>query len=472
MSSSRKVRVRFAPSPTGLLHIGGARTALFNWFFAKANGGEFVLRMEDTDKERSMREFEKDIKDSLAWLGITWDEIYRQSEREEIYKKYLENLLKDNWIYHCFCTKEDLETQRQAMLSQGLAPRYSGICRTRKISEIEKKLKNGDNYVLRFKVRETKIEFEDLIRGKITFDTSLIGDFVVARGLNSPLYNFAVVIDDALTEITHVIRGEEHISNTPRQILLANALNLDIPQFAHLPIILNADRSKMSKRFTDTALSYYIKQGYIREALINFMAYLGWHPKENKDIMNVDEIINEFELGRVGKGGAIFNIDKLEWLNSQYIQSMAPEKFIVLAKAFLPDEWKLTPRMAESTKTRVKKLSDVKGLVDFYFELPNYSADMLLWKDNNLKDTVGNLRKIYKLIESMQENKFKALPLEGFIMPKLPEGGRGDILWPLRVSLSGKKKSPSPFEIMEVLEKKESLKRIYIAIEKAHIHGT
>jgi len=236
MNSKNKVRVRFAPSPTGDLHIGGARTALINWIFAKANDGQFVLRIEDTDVERSKTEFEEDIKKGLKWLGIEWDEFHKQSERANIHREHLEKLLEEGKIYYCFCTKEELEIERQAMLTQGLAPKYSGKCRMLKEDEVKEKLNGGGDHVLRFKIPKTKIQFKDMIRGSIEFDTSIMGDMVVARDLDKPLYNFAVVVDDNLNEITHVIRGEDHISNTPRQILIMNALGFDIPKFAHLPL--------------------------------------------------------------------------------------------------------------------------------------------------------------------------------------------------------------------------------------------
>lgn len=466
MSSKETVRVRFAPSPTGFLHIGGARTALFNWIYAKSKHGAFVLRIEDTDKERSRKEFEKDIVSGLTWLGLEWSEFYRQSERSSMHREHLEKLLNEGWIYYCFCTEKELEEERQAMLSQGLPPKYSGKCRGLEGAETKKRLDRGEGHVLRFKVREAKLEFKDMIRGTITFDTGLIGDFIVARDLDKPLYNFAVVVDDALSNITHVIRGDEHISNTPRQILIMNALGFDVPKFAHLPIILNPDRSKMSKRYADTALREYIKAGYLKEAMVNFLAYLGWHPKEDKEMMSIQEIINEFDLSRVQKGGAVFNAEKLEWLNGQYLQMLHPKEFVDAAEPFLPEGWKLTPEMAASAQTRVKKLSEVKELVDFYFELPAYETGLLRWRDQSLKDTAQNLKGALHMIEKIPNNKFRTDVLEKHLLENIAKERRGDVLWPLRVALSGKKESPSPFEIMEALGKEETLKRIHAAMGK------
>ena len=322
MAPAKQIRVRFAPSPTGPFHIGSARTALFNWLFAKANNGQFILRVEDTDKERSKPEHEEDIKMGLEWLGFTWDEFYKQSERTEIYEKYLRELLDKNKLYYCFCSKEDLEAERQAMMSQGIQPKYSGKCSALESDEVEKRLSNREDHVLRFRVPNDTISVKDVIRGMVKFDTTLMGDIIIAKDLNNPLYNFTVVVDDALMKITDVIRGEDHLSNTPKQVLIAEALGFESPRFAHLPIILNPDRSKMSKRFSDTALSDYINQGYLNQAMVNFLAYLGWHPKEDKEIMNIDELVKEFDLGRVQKGGAVFNAEKLEWLNSYYVSHL------------------------------------------------------------------------------------------------------------------------------------------------------
>ncbi len=466
MAKDAKVRVRFAPSPTGPLHIGGARTALFNWLFAKAKGGVFVLRIEDTDKERSKAEYEEDIKSGLTWLGIEWDELYRQSDRGEIYKEYLEKLLKENKAYWCFCTKEELEAQRQNMLMQGLAPKYSGRCRGVSSDDAKARLKGGENAVLRLIIPENEIRFKDIIRGEIVFDGKLIGDTVIARDLESPLYNFVVVIDDVLTEITHVIRGEDHISNTPKQVALMEALGFEVPEFAHLPIILNPDRSKMSKRFADTSLSEYIQKGYAKEAVINFLALLGWHPEGDREIISQEELIREFSLERVQKGGAVFNEEKLSWLSSYYFKEMPFDEFEKRVGEFLPKDWKLNEEMMASVKERVARLEEAKELLQFYFQLPNYNAELLSWKDMSKDEVRENLDKAYAMIEEIPEKDFKTDLLEKRLLEAIPSNGRGEILWPLRVSLAGLKNSPSPFEIMAALGKEESLRRIEQAQSK------
>jgi glutamyl-tRNA synthetase len=469
VASRKKVKVRFAPSPTGPLHIGSARTALFNWIFAKANNGVFVLRIEDTDKERSRPEYEEDIKDGLSWLGLEWDEFYRQSDRADIHREYLEKLLEEKKAYYCFCKKEELEIERQAMLTQGLAPKYSGKCRSLKGGEVKERLEKEEGHAIRFKISSTRIQFKDLIRGNISFDTSTMGDMVIARDVGEPLYNFAVVVDDSLNEITHVIRGEDLISSTPRQILIMNALGFDVPEFAHLPIILNPDRSKMSKRFADTALSDYRKEGYIKEAMVNFLAFLGWHPKDETEIMSIGKLIKEFDIGRVQKGGAVFNIDKLNWLNSNYIAGMDVSLFMEEAQGYLPGEWKLTPEIAVSVQGRAGKLGEVKELVGFYFDLPDYDVKLLRWKSSTTQDAALNLKESLALIADIPEDKFTKEFLENEILGKISKDDRGDILWPMRVALSGQKASPSPFEIMAALGKKESERRINSAIDKTGI---
>lgn len=460
------VKVRYAPSPTGPHHIGGARTALFNWLFARREKGIFVLRIEDTDRERSKPEFEEEIKNTLQWLGLNWDEFYRQSERLPLYEEHLKKLLNENWIYHCFCSKEELEAERQAMMAGGLAAKYSGRCRNLSKEQVQKHLEAGESYTLRLKMPETKLTFKDLIRGQITFDTTLIGDVIIAKDFNQPLYNFAVVVDDALMNITHVIRGEEHISNTPLQIVLAKALELPLPQFAHLPLILNPDRSKMSKRFADTSLKEYIDGGYLMEAVVNFLAYLGWHPKEDKEVMSLEEIVKEFDLNRVQKGGAVFNPEKLDWLNSHYMKNLPLEELIPRARQFVPPEWQMTPAIVNSVRGRIKDMSELKELAAFYFQLPEYPANLLQWQEADLPTTASNLLRALELVSAIPEEKFNQKFLEESLLAAIVRENRGDILWPLRVALSGLKASPSPFEIMEALGKEESLHRINLAIEK------
>ncbi len=466
------VRVRFAPSPTGSLHIGGARTALFNWLQAKSQGGHFILRIEDTDRARSTPESEADIIEGLTWLGITWDEFYRQTDRVGIYREYLRKLINDGKAYYCFCSKEDLEAERQALTAQGFPPKYSGLCRSLSKEETTKRLDAGNDHVIRFKVPAKEIIFDDLIRGRIKFDASLSGDIIIAKDLDQPLYNFAVAVDDSLMNITHVIRGEEHLSNTPKQIMLAEAMEMNAPQFAHLPLILNADRSKMSKRMSDVALHDYRNKGYLPQAVVNFISFLGWHPKEDKDVMNLEEIASEFELGRVQKGGAIFNTDKLDWLNGQYISRMDPEDLIEAARPFVPGDWTLTPAMVSGLKGRIKTLAEAPEALSMFFELPEYEIGLLKWKDMQLSQITLNLESALTVLSKIDGKDYERSNLEKVLSPLAPEGNRGEFFWPLRVALSGRKVSPGPFEIMEILGKDESLDRIGKAIVKSkEIHA-
>ena len=465
-----KVRVRIAPSPTGFLHIGTARTALFNWLFARNQNGEFIVRIEDTDVERSKPEYDEDIIRSLKWLGFTWDEFYRQSERTELYKKYLEKLFSEKKAYYCFCTKDQLEIDRQAMMTQGFSPKYRGTCRGISQEEVDRRLQEGMPSTIRLIVPEKKVSFKDFIRGTVTSDLALLGDIIIAKDLKTPLYNFAVVIDDYETHITHIIRGEDHISNTSKQIALAEALHLSLPEFAHLPMILNPDRSKMSKRFNDASLKDYIEKGYLREAILNFLALLGWHPQGDKDIFYLDDIIPEFDLKRVQKGGAVFNMEKLDSLNGHYIRTLPLEELITRLKPFLPEEWTVSPFMVESVKGRMRTLSEGPELLEFYFVLPDYASTLLRWRETSSSETIFNLQKTEAVIKEFTEEESHNLSLvtERLMALTNPEN-RGAILWPLRAALSGKQASPSPFEITAALGKIESLRRIELALQKLSV---
>lgn len=446
------------------------------------------MRIEDTDIERSNVEYEKDIINGLKWLGLEWDEgvdiggdfgPYRQSERLDIYEKYLKQLLDEHQAYYCFCSKEQLDSDRQAMMSQGMAPKYSGRCRNLSQEEIQKKVSKGEPTVIRFCVPEKEVEFSDIIRGKVKFNAGLMGDLIVAKNLRTPLYNFTATVDDFLMKITHVIRGEEHLSNTPKQILIQKALSFDELKYAHLPLILAPDRSKLSKRYLETSLNDYKNQGYLAEAMINFLAYLGWHPQDDREIFSTEELISEFDLKRVQKAGAIFNIEKLEWLNGQYIKKIPSENLAEKLKEFIPLEWgsennrEILIKAVSAEKERIKKLTDFRNLADFFFELPNYDSRLLAWPrpavEGQIMDkqkTLNNLKILIEEINKIFKADFDRENLEKAIMPLTEVWGRGDLLWPLRVALSGKEASPGPFEIMEVLSKDKILRRLDAAVEK------
>jgi len=488
-----------APSPTGHLHMGSARTALYNWLFARQNGGTFVLRIEDTDKERSKKEYETEILEGLAWLGIDWDEgpvpissqkigkfpisnfqfpreikergdfgPYRQSERTEIYKKYLKELLEKGEAYYCYCTKEDIEAQKQALAAQGLPPKYNGHCRNLAEPPAGKKPE-----VIRFKVPEVKVEFDDMVRGKVAFDAALFGDMIIAKDLDNPLYNFAVVVDDALMEITHVIRAEDHISNTPKQILMQRALGFQEPIYAHIPLILNPDRSKMSKRFADTAVMDYRNDGYLAPAITNFLAFLGWHPKGDEDVLSENELTAQFDLSRVQKAGAVFNQEKLNWLNREYLKKMSDAEIAEAVLPFFEQEKIVADRerieaVVAVVRGRANTLKDFASAGKLFFELPMYDASLLVWKNTTPETVVPMLRKVADALGELTYDHFDRSTLSTIMTTVIGQGNRGEVLWPLRVALSGQAMSPDPIEIMAVLGKEESLRRIKVAVEKCH----
>lgn len=493
------VRTRIAPSPTGFLHIGTARTALFNYLFAKKYQGQFVLRIEDTDLERSDVKFEKDIIEGLKWLGLNWDEgpiadaqnqksirqpadknqnyfgkygPYKQSERIETYEKHTKKLLDEGRAYYCFCSQEELEDQRADMISEGLAPIYSGKCRNLSKEEIAEKLNGNNKYIIRFKMPDKKITFNDLVRGKLEFDASIIGDFAIAKNIGIPLYNFAVVVDDFEMKITHVIRGEDHISNTPKQIALCEELGFPIPEYAHLPLILGHDRSKMSKRDGATSIIEYKEQGFLPEAMINFMALLGWNPGNDHEIFSLEKLIKDFSIERVQKSGAIFNIQKLESINGYYIKHKPIEELIKLCQPYFnkagydTSDEKLK-KIVKLEQERLKKLSDITEVAKFFFEPSDYLAEILVWKKSDKEKTLAALEDVLKNFESVAESDFNIQNLKP-ILDALTEkhNGAGEVFWPLRVALSNQESSPPPLEIAEILEKKETLKRIKIAIDK------
>lgn len=481
-------RVRIAPSPTGYFHIGTARTALFNWLFAKKYDGKFIVRIEDTDRERSKIEFEKDIIEQIKWLGLTWDEgveaggdfgPYHQSERSDFYEKYLRQLIQRNKAYYCFCSAEELEIKKQEMTARGESPKYDGCCRNLSIEAVEKKLKNKIPYVIRIKTPDKKISFSDMIRGKIEFDCSLFGDQVIAKSFHEPLYNFAVVIDDHHMRISHVIRGEDHLPNTPKQIILYEALEWEVPKFGHLPLILAPDKSKMSKRFGDVSVAEYRKIGYLPEALFNFIVFLGWHPEERvgesiKEILTKEEILDLFDIKRIQKGGAIFNVDKLNWINSEHIKRLSIDELTEKSLPYLEKSFgkeifadqKYLKKVIELHRERIKKLSDLPELAGYFFDLPDYPKELLTWKDSILENTKGNIDFITNLLLGLKVSNFTKSQLEAIIMPEAEKRGRGELLWPLRVALSGLKNSAGPFEIMPILGKKGTLRRLKIAQEK------
>jgi len=483
-------RVRLAPSPTGWFHVGTARTALFNFLFVRKTGGKFILRIEDTDKLRSKKVYEDNILNGLRWLGLDWDEgpekegdfgPYKQSRRLNIYEKYLQQLLTEDKAYYCFCTQEELEAQKQDMVSRGLPPKYSGKCRHLEASLVNQYLKDKKPAIIRIKMPNTTLKFDDLIRGEVKFNLDLIGDIVIAKSLKEPLYNFAAVIDDYLMKITHIIRGEDHISNTPKQIIIQEALGFPRPIYAHLPMILGPDRAKLSKRHGAMALTDYRKLGYLPEAIVNFLALLGWHPYGEEEIMSLEELIDGFELERVQKGGAIFNFKKLDWLNAQYLKKLSSEKVFAYfsdylanyapQKDFLRSDADYFKKILEVELLRINKFSDLFEISDFFFKKTiDYPKELLSWKGESESEIKQALDASYSILETINDEDFNRINLQSkfytFIESNsVYQGNRGRLLWPLRAALSGKQASPGPFEIAEILGKKETLKRVERAIK-------
>ena len=513
-----QIRVRYCPSPTGAFHLGGARTALFNFLFAKKNLGKFILRIEDTDVERSKPEYEEDILESLKWLEITFDEgpgvggpyaPYRQSERKEIYSKYLKKLLKENKAYYCFCSKEDLKAEKQYQLSVGISPHYSGKCANLSKSEVDKELKEKKPFIIRFRAPSKIIEFEDEIRGKIKFDTSLTGDFVIAKDLTQPLYNFACTIDDYEMKITHLIRGEDILSNTPKQILIQEALGFPRLKYAHIPLIFGQDGSKLSKRHGAKSILEYKKNGYLPEVIINFIALLGWNPGDEKEIFSISSLFKNFSLKNVQKSPAIFNLTKLDFLNGFYIRQKSIEKITELCLPYLIADNLVIPvfkqqqyppayggiellqkyKISQTDKEisfdilkkiiaiyqeRLKKISEISDLVDFFFkDKLEYDKNLLKWKDQTDKEIKTALDKLMKILSKIKDMDWRKENLEKILLPEAENfarkvtkkvGDRGYLLWPFRVALTGKERSASPFEIAEILGKKTVLKRIKEAL--------
>lgn len=478
-------RVRIAPSPTGFLHLGTARTALFNFLFAKKYQGEFILRIEDTDLERSSKAFEDDIVDNLKWLGIKWDEgpdiggdknPYRQSERIQVYAKYIRKLLDENRAYLCFCSEDELRLKRESDMAQGIASRYSGKCSTLTQEQIQERLSAGQPFLVRFRMPKTKITVNDLIKGKVEFDTSDIGDIAISKGLEMPLYNFSVVIDDFEMEISHIIRGDDHLSNTPKQIMIQKALDIPELKYAHLPLILGQDRTKLSKRHGAVSIREYRELGYLPEAMINFMTTLGWHTPDNQEIFSMNELISKFSLDRVQKGAAVFNLEKLNWLNSVYIKKYSDENLLKLLRPYLKGqgidaEEDYLIKIITLEKERIVKLSDFINLTDFFFKKPDYEANILIWKNMEKGEVSGVLDKCIGIVDNLDRGQFNKSDLEKEFFREIDKDvflkqDRGRILWPLRAALSGRTASPGPFEMAEILGKQETLERLKKALQK------
>lgn len=480
------VRVRFAPSPTGLLHIGSARTALFNWLFARAHKGAFVLRIEDTDIERSKEDFVDEIMNDLRWLGLDWDEgpdkggefgPYRQSDRVEIYRKYIDKLLKDDKAYYCFCSDEDLKKRRAEALKDGRSPQYDKRCRDLSDDEIEKLKGAGVKPAIRFRVPDKTLVVNDIVRGEVLFESSAIEDFVIMKSTKTPSFHFAVVCDDCLMEISHIIRGEDHLPNTPKHLLLFEALGFKVPRFAHMSLTTAPGGERLSKRTGSTSIGHYRRAGYLPEALVNYLALLGWSPGGDQEVINRDEMIEKFKLKRLSRSSEAFDPDKLDWLSGVYIRNADIDRLAELSIPYLKkagyikggvdqDMFDRLKNIIFVIKDRLAKISDVKEHAEIFFK------DEFTLKDKDAIDVLNNeasknvlnvfLKKIDGL-DKIDEDIFKDL---------IKEIGRetnlkgASLYHPIRVALTGRLNGPELKLIIPILDKENCVKRVKRALDR------
>jgi len=468
-----KVRVRFAPSPTGYLHVGGARTALYNWLFARHDNGVFILRIEDTDAERSTEESASAILEAMRWLGLDWDEgpevggsvgPYRQADRLDLYREYAQRLLDEGKAYYCVCTSEELEVRRKAALAAGLPPKYDGRCRergNRRVAGLQQSGVGTGGAVVRLMIQETGgVEIADLVHGSIRFEDAELDDFILLRSDGMPTYNFAVVVDDVLMGITHVIRGDDHISNTPRQIKVYEALGLPVPWFAHIPMILGPDRSRLSKRHGATSVLAYQQMGYLPEAMVNYLARLGWSHGD-QEIFTREELVQHFTLEKVGRTPAVFDPVKLEWLNGQYLKRTAPDRLAALLRPFWEasgvsreelggkdDAW--LQAVARLFQERARTLLELASSSRFVFE-GKIERDEAAVRNILTREAKDRIRALLQEIEALPS--FTAAALESLFRTRAAALGLKlvDLAQPFRVALSGTTVSPPIFPTMELM---------------------
>ena len=475
------IRTRFAPSPTGFLHVGGLRTALYNYLFARRNNGKFILRIEDTDRARYVEGAVENLISTLQWAGLNFDEgpgtdgdygPYLQSERLNIYKDHSEKLIQNRKAYYCFCSPERLKELRDKQQKEGLQPKYDKHCLKLSEKEVEKKISVKENHVVRLNVEPgVNIIIDDVIRERVEFNSDVVDDQVLIKSDGYPTYHLANVVDDHLMKITHVIRGEEWLSSTPKHILLYDFLGWEKPVFAHLPLLLNPDRSKLSKRQGDVAVEDYRAKGYLKEALINFVALLGWTAGNDKEFYYLDELIENFSLERVNKSGAVFNIEKLNWLNAEHLRRKENSEILILLKEELKnsrysvqiynDEYLI--KVIEAMKERVSFVKEYIEKSPYFFEAPSSYEEAVVakrWNDNSsdlLKKLIERFEKLNNPSKEDYENALKETAQEN-------GAGNGDLIHPLRLSVSGMGAGPGVFDIVDILGKEESVKRMKKAI--------
>lgn len=485
---SKPIRVRFAPSPTGFLHVGGLRTALYNYLFAKHNSGKFVLRIEDTDQTRKVEGAVENLISTLEWAGIHYDEgphrdggcgPYVQSQRLEIYHKHAQQLIEQGKAYYCFCTSERLEEVRQRQIAMKLPPMYDRHCRDLPADEAKRRREAGELCVVRMKVPiGGEVTLDDIIRGRVTIANKILDDQVLQKSDGFPTYHLAVVVDDHLMEISHVIRGEEWLSSTPKHVLLYQYLGWEIPQFAHLPLLLNPDKTKLSKRQGDVAVEDYRAKGYLKEAIVNFVAFLGWNPGDEREIFSMEELIKEFSLERVGKAGAVFNVEKLNWLNFQHLRKKSDAEVLAMLKEYLvwfeydnkppwgkrfDDEYLL--KVMAAMRERVTFVKDFVEKSPYFFHPPVQYDPSVVKKRWKLKtpEQLKRLIEEFSRLENPQKADYEAALHRA---AESLEIGHGDLIHPLRLAVSGMGAGPGLYDIVFILGKDETIRRIASAIER------
>ncbi|MGE1145507.1 glutamate--tRNA ligase [Bacillus pumilus] len=477
-----EVRVRYAPSPTGHLHIGNARTALFNYLFARSQGGKFIIRIEDTDQKRNVEGGEESQLRHLQWLGIDWDESidkdggygpYRQSERNDIYKKYYDELLEKDLAYKCYCTAEELEEEREAQIARSEMPRYSGKCSHLSKEEEDKLIAEGREPSIRFRVPKGEIiKFDDMVKGDISFETDGIGDFVIVKKDGTPTYNFAVAVDDHLMKMTHILRGEDHISNTPKQIMIFNAFGWDVPLFGHMTLIVNENRKKLSKR--DESIIQFIEQyknlGYLPEALFNFIALLGWSPVGEEELFTKEQFIDIFDVNRLSKSPALFDMHKLKWVNNQYVKALDLDQVVALTLPHLQKAGKVSEQLSDEENTWVRKL------IALYHEQLSYGAEIVELTELFFKEQIEYNQEAKEVLAEEQVPEVMASfagqleRLESFTPDEIKAaikavqketGHKGKKLFmPIRVAVTGQTHGPELPQSIELLGRETVLNRI------------
>lgn len=476
------VRTRLAPSPTGFIHIGTLRTALWDYFLARQAKGAFILRIEDTDQERSVPGALESLLHTFHKLGITHDEgprlgddgamhqvgdvgPYVQSERLDIYRRYADELVKKGMAYVCFCSSEELDAMRAAQQAAKQTPKYDRRCLKLGADEVTRRLEDGASHVIRMKVPEGTSEFDDAIRGRISFNNADVDDQVLMKSDGFPTYHLAVVVDDSLMKITHVLRGEEWLPSMPKQIILHNMLGMTMPVYAHVPLLLNADKTKLSKRKGDVSVESYLAKGYLPNALLNFIATLGFNPTSDREIYTMDELINSFDLSKVNRSGAVVNVEKLDWMNHQYLVALSDAELLATAHPFITvdGDQAIIDRAILVERSRVNRLDEYNDHLAAYVAPVAHAAGLLVWKKSDASDAREQLRAVRELIANFDEKTFSSVELiEAAIREYIVKQGlqNGNVLWPLRVALSGQEKSASPFELLWAVGRSEALARI------------